>query len=107
MKKRKGGAPRPAIVVIHGGGWIEGDKSSFASRSMAYPAISSISPLSDLSPSRSITGSLPKLLSRPRSKTASARSGGYVPTRKSTMSTRTTSVRSAIRPAAIWRCCWA
>ncbi len=22
--------PRPAIVVIHGGGWIEGDKSSFA-----------------------------------------------------------------------------
>jgi acetyl esterase/lipase len=24
------GPPRPAIVVIHGGGWIEGDKSSFS-----------------------------------------------------------------------------
>src|SRR5437588_7373062 len=22
--------PRPAIVVIHGGGWLEGDKSSFS-----------------------------------------------------------------------------
>src|SRR6266699_3015404 len=23
--------PRPALVIIHGGGWIEGDKSSFTS----------------------------------------------------------------------------
>ena len=29
--------PRPAIVVIHGGGWIEGDKSSFASREHGVP----------------------------------------------------------------------
>src|SRR5438132_4178193 len=28
--KEKSGEPRPAIVVIHGGGWIEGDKSSFS-----------------------------------------------------------------------------
>jgi acetyl esterase/lipase len=31
MKKdSQGGKPRPGIVVIHGGGWIEGDKSSFS-----------------------------------------------------------------------------
>jgi acetyl esterase/lipase len=29
--------PRPAIVVIHGGGWVEGDKSSFASRAHGVP----------------------------------------------------------------------
>jgi acetyl esterase/lipase len=28
---------RPAIVVIHGGGWLEGDKSSFASREHGVP----------------------------------------------------------------------
>jgi acetyl esterase/lipase len=28
---------RPAIVVIHGGGWLEGDKSSFASRKHPVP----------------------------------------------------------------------
>ena len=32
-----GGVPKPAIVVIHGGGWIEGDKSSFASRDAGVP----------------------------------------------------------------------
>jgi acetyl esterase/lipase len=32
MPKARGSKPRPAIVVIHGGGWLEGDKSSFASR---------------------------------------------------------------------------
>ncbi len=30
--------PRPAIVVIHGGGWIEGDKSSFATTTNRSPA---------------------------------------------------------------------
>ena len=30
MPKERGDAPRAAIVVIHGGGWLEGDKSSFA-----------------------------------------------------------------------------
>lgn len=31
MKKDvRGNKPRPGIVVIHGGGWIEGDKSSFS-----------------------------------------------------------------------------
>jgi len=29
--KDPGTNPRPAIIVIHGGGWIEGDKSSFTS----------------------------------------------------------------------------
>jgi acetyl esterase/lipase len=37
MKKDQKGKPRPAIVVIHGGGWVEGDKSSFASRKDAVP----------------------------------------------------------------------
>ena len=30
MQKDDTGRPRPAIVVIHGGGWLEGDKSSFS-----------------------------------------------------------------------------
>src|SRR5262245_5329763 len=30
MPKERGEKPRPAIVVIHGGGWTEGDKSSFS-----------------------------------------------------------------------------
>lgn len=33
----KEGELRPAIVVIHGGGWIEGDKSSFGSREHGVP----------------------------------------------------------------------
>ena len=37
MKKDLRGKPRPGIVVIHGGGWIEGDKSSFASRKHGVP----------------------------------------------------------------------
>ena len=37
VKKAPGGKPRPAIVVIHGGGWLEGDKSSFASRKHGVP----------------------------------------------------------------------
>jgi acetyl esterase/lipase len=37
MKKDLRGRSRPGIVVIHGGGWIEGDKSSFASREHGVP----------------------------------------------------------------------
>jgi acetyl esterase/lipase len=37
MKDDRRGEPRPAIVVIHGGGWLEGDKSSFASRQDGVP----------------------------------------------------------------------
>ncbi|HLJ97526.1 MAG TPA: alpha/beta hydrolase [Gemmataceae bacterium] len=37
MKNDPQGKPRPAIVVIHGGGWLEGDKSSFASRKSGVP----------------------------------------------------------------------
>jgi acetyl esterase/lipase len=37
MKKDLRGKPRPGIVVIHGGGWIEGDKLSFASREHGVP----------------------------------------------------------------------
>ncbi len=37
MKKGSGGKPRPGLVVIHGGGWLEGDKSSFASRKHGVP----------------------------------------------------------------------
>jgi acetyl esterase/lipase len=37
MKKDQRGRLRPAIVVIHGGGWLEGDKSSFASRKYGVP----------------------------------------------------------------------
>src|SRR5581483_5656213 len=36
-KNEPHGKPRPGIVVIHGGGWLEGDKSSFASRKHGVP----------------------------------------------------------------------
>jgi acetyl esterase/lipase len=37
MKKDGAGKARPGIVVIHGGGWLEGDKSSFATREYGVP----------------------------------------------------------------------
>ena len=37
LPKDSPGKPRPLIVVIHGGGWLEGDKSSFASREHGVP----------------------------------------------------------------------
>src|SRR5262245_45315579 len=37
MKRDLRGKPRPGIVIIHGGGWLEGDKSSFASREHGVP----------------------------------------------------------------------
>ena len=38
MKKDLSGKPRPGIVVVHGGGWLEGDKSSFVFRERTTPA---------------------------------------------------------------------
>ncbi len=38
MQKDYQGPPRPALLVIHGGGWIEGDKSSFATMTNRNPA---------------------------------------------------------------------
>jgi acetyl esterase/lipase len=38
MKKDLRGKPRPGIVVIHGGGWVEGDKSSFVFGQRTAPA---------------------------------------------------------------------
>lgn len=37
MPKARGDAPRPAIMVIHGGGWVEGDKSSFSTVEKRVP----------------------------------------------------------------------
>ena len=37
MPREKASQPRPAIVVIHGGGWIEGDKSSFSTTEKRMP----------------------------------------------------------------------
>jgi acetyl esterase/lipase len=37
MPVERAAIPRPGIVVIHGGGWIEGDKSSFAGDDRAMP----------------------------------------------------------------------
>lgn len=38
MKKDLTGRPRPGIVVVHGGGWLEGDKSSFVFKDRTAPA---------------------------------------------------------------------
>jgi acetyl esterase/lipase len=37
MPKDRRGKPRPGIVVIHGGGWLEGDRLSFASDKYGMP----------------------------------------------------------------------
>src|SRR5262245_32742837 len=37
MAKDSGEGKRPGIVVIHGGGWLEGDKSSFTTRAGGVP----------------------------------------------------------------------
>ena len=37
MPKERGDKPRAAIVVIHGGGWLEGDKSSFSTTTNRMP----------------------------------------------------------------------
>lgn len=37
MPAAPGGRPRPGVVVIHGGGWVEGDRSGFASRAHGVP----------------------------------------------------------------------
>ncbi len=37
MPKERTAKPRPAIVVIHGGGWLEGDRSSFSSKKHGVP----------------------------------------------------------------------
>src|SRR5262245_53917284 len=37
FKTTPGDKPRPAIVVIHGGGWLEGDKSSFSAEGGSVP----------------------------------------------------------------------
>ena len=37
VRKEKPAKPRPGIVIIHGGGWLEGDKSSFATRKHRVP----------------------------------------------------------------------
>jgi acetyl esterase/lipase len=37
MPRDTTGKPRPAIVIIHGGGWLEGDRSSFASKRHGVP----------------------------------------------------------------------
>src|SRR5438270_13499559 len=37
MKKDTAGKPRPDIVLIHGGGWLAGDKSSFTARKSGHP----------------------------------------------------------------------
>ena len=38
MQKDLTGKPRPGIVVVHGGGWLEGDKSSFVFKDRSSPA---------------------------------------------------------------------
>jgi acetyl esterase/lipase len=38
VPKDRSGPARPAVVVIHGGGWIEGDKSSFSTDEAERPA---------------------------------------------------------------------
>ena len=37
MKKERGDKSRPGILIVHGGGWIEGDKSSFSSKKHGVP----------------------------------------------------------------------
>jgi acetyl esterase/lipase len=44
MKNDPGGKPRPAVVVVHGGGWLEGTSPASPRGSTACPATSRSSP---------------------------------------------------------------
>jgi len=95
MKKAPGGKPRPAIVVIHGGGWLEGDKSSFASRRYGVPGnIVDFAGLGFVA--------RPKRRTRPPWRTAGAPCAGCGLMRRTITWIPTTSALSATRRAVIW-----
>ena len=108
MVQDKAGPAKPGIVVIHGGGWLEGDKSSFASREHGVPGN-----IVELRRAR-VCGRVDQLpaLGRgafPRRAGGLQRPpyGGCVPTRRSTILTRPISVCTAIRQADTLRYSWA
>ena len=106
MKTDLRGRPRPGIVVIHGGGWIEGDKSSFVFRDRRAPAN-----IVDFARQGFVAVTInyrlaPRPRSRPQWKTARRRCAGCGRMRKSTTSIAAISAPMAIRPAAASRCCW-
>jgi hypothetical protein len=96
MPKADGEKARPAVVVIHGGGWIEGDKSSFSTADAARPA--NILGFAKL-------GFRARRRFRRHSTIADARFAGYAHMRRSIASIPSALRLTAIRPAGIWRCC--
>ena len=107
MPKATNGKPRPLIVVIHGGGWLEGDKSSFASREHGLPGN-----IVDFAAQGFVAVTINYRLSREArlpgrtGGIANAPFAGCAPTPATTTSIPTTSAFMAIRQAAIWPCCW-
>ena len=83
MQKDYAGTPRPAIVVIHGGGWLEGDKSSFSTPKNRPPGnIIDFAKLGFVAATINYRLSA-KRRSRPPSTIANVPFAGCVPTRKS------------------------
>ena len=106
VPKDHSGPRRPAIVVIHGGGWIEGDKSSFSTMTNRVPGNIIDFAGAGSSPPRSITGCRARRRFRPGSTIAAPRSAGCGLMPTTIISTRRASAPGATRPAGIWPCSW-
>src|SRR6266511_3133245 len=92
------GNGRPAVVVIHGGAWVHGDKEWFAQQAnqLAERGFVAFSVNYRLAP---------RTHTRPRSTTSRRPSNGCASTPRSTASTGSASARSAARPARISPAC--
>jgi hypothetical protein len=102
MQKDYRGKPRPAIVVIHGGGWLEGDKSSFSTPDNRPPGnIIEFAKL-DSPRRRSIISSQKKRPSRRHCTIANAPFAGCGRMPRSFRSTQTRSARGGTPRVATW-----
>ena len=107
VKKENKGKPRPGIIVIHGGGWIEGDKSSFSTPNGDVPGnIQHFAKLGFVAATMNYRlageATFPAALEDCK---AAVRGRGRM--RKSTTWTSSISEHSATRRAAILCSCWA
>lgn len=104
LPKARADRPRAAVVVIHGGGWIEGDKSSFDVQRTPGNII-------DFAAAGFVAASVNYRLSREAPFPAGlydcqAAVRWLRATRESITSTRTASEPTETRPEAIWHSCW-
>ena len=106
LPRTETGTKHPAIVVIHGGGWIEGDKSSFASADHGVPGN-----IVDFARLGFVAATINYRLSREapirrRLTIAGPRCDFYANMPRNIVSIRRGWELTAIQPAGTWPSCW-